>query len=169
MESVESGDIDIGIAYLFEHNPNLESSVLYYDSFGLVVSPEHPLAACSETSLESLKDIPFVMLTQDTAARRFIDQVFTKLNIKPNIIMEVSSSEEVKRMVELNLGASIISKLSAAKEIKQGTLRMVHVRELEIDHPVGVVYKTGRYMSTAMQQLLKDLTGRSETEFLGTE
>ena len=39
MESVENGLIDIGIAYLFESNPNLESAVLYYDSFELVVSP----------------------------------------------------------------------------------------------------------------------------------
>lgn len=169
MDSVDKGDIDIGIAYLFEQNPNLVSSVLYYDSFELVVSPEHPLASQTHTSIENLKDIPFVMLTTDTAARRFIDQLFSKLNIQPNIIMEVSSSEEVKRMVELNLGASIISNLSAAKEIKQGTLRMVKVHELEIAHPVGVVYKAGRYINTAMQQLLKDLKGMPETEFIGTE
>ncbi|GFR39034.1 hypothetical protein PRECH8_23300 [Insulibacter thermoxylanivorax] len=72
-------------------------------------------------------------------------------------------------MVELNLGASIISSLSAAKEIKQGTLRTVRVQELEIRHPVGVVYKAGRYINTAMQQLLKDLKGMPETEFLGNE
>jgi len=167
MDSVDNGAIDIGIAYLFEPNPNLESSVLYYDSFELVVSPEHPLASSHHTTIEGLKDIPFVMLTSDTAARRFIDQVFSKLNIEPNIVMEVSSSEEVKRMVELNLGASIISNLSAAKEIKQGTLCMVKVQELEINHPVGVVYKAGRYINTAMQQFLKDLQGMSEAEFLG--
>lgn len=169
MDSVNNGTIDIGIAYLFDSYPNLETSVLYYDSFDLVVSPHHHLASCTHTSIENLRDIPFVMLTADTAARRFIDQVFGRLNIQPNIIMEVSSSEEVKRMVELNLGASIISNLSAAKEIKQGTLCMVKVPELEIAHPVGVVYKSGRYINTAMQQLLKDLKGMSETEFLGDD
>ncbi len=169
MESVENGLIDIGIAYLFESNPNLESAVLYYDSFELVVSPEHPLGEYTQVEIERLRDIPFVMLTADTAARRFIDQVFSRFNLQPNIVMEVSSSEEVKRMVELNLGASIISSLSAAKEIKQGTLRTVRVQELEIRHPVGVVYKAGRYINTAMQQLLKDLKGMPETEFLGNE
>lgn len=169
MDSVVNGAIDIGIAYLFENNPNLETFVLYYDSFELVVSPEHPLADQAQTDVESLREIPFIMLTSDTAARRFINQVFSKLDIEPNIVMEVSSSEEVKRMVELNLGASIISNLSAAKEIKQGTLCMVKVPDLEINHPVGVVYKAGRYINTAMQQLLADLKGMPETHFLGTE
>ncbi|GFR39033.1 hypothetical protein PRECH8_23290 [Insulibacter thermoxylanivorax] len=73
MESVENGLIDIGIAYLFESNPNLESAVLYYDSFELVVSPEHPLGEYTQVEIERLRDIPFVMLTADTAARRFID------------------------------------------------------------------------------------------------
>lgn len=166
-DSVDSGTIDIGIAYLFEHHPNLESSVLYYDSFEFVVSPEHPLASLDETSIESLQDIPLVMLTADTAARRFIDQLFDRLNIIPNVIMEVSSSEEVKRMVELNLGASIISHLSAAREIERGTLCSVKVQELDIHHPVGVVYKSRRYINNAMRQLLNDLQAMSESEILG--
>lgn len=169
MESVEKGVVDIGIAYLFEQNPSLETSVLYYDEFELVVCPDHPLASQSQTAVEQLADIPFVMLTSDTAARRFIDQIFGQLKFQPRIAMEVSSSEEVKRMVELNLGVSIISKLSAAKEIRQGTLCTVKVPELEISHPVGVVYKSGRYINTAMQQFLKDLKGMPETHFLGTE
>ena len=42
MESVEKGVVDIGIAYLFEQNPSLETSVLYYDEFELVVCPDPP-------------------------------------------------------------------------------------------------------------------------------
>jgi DNA-binding transcriptional LysR family regulator len=83
--------------------------------------------------------------------------------------MELSSSEEVKRMVELNLGAGIISKLSIANEIRMGTLKMIKVRELEISHPVGVFYKSGRYLNSAMQQFLSDLKGMPENQFIGSE
>jgi DNA-binding transcriptional LysR family regulator len=165
MTSVENGMIDIGIAYLFEKNPGLESSILYYDTFELVVSPNHPLAQHSHATVEMLRDIPFIMLSRDTAGRRFVENVFKELQI----VMELSSSEEVKRMVELNLGASIISKMSITNELQQGTLKMIAVSELEITHPVGVIYKANKYLNSALQQFLSDLKGMPETQFLGSE
>ncbi len=169
MSQVETGYIDIGIAYLFEKNQSLETSILYYDTFELIVSTMHPLSRFSHISIKELRNIPFIMLSPDTAGRRFVDQVFERLEIKPNIVMELSSSEEVKRMVELDLGASIISKLSVSSDLARGTMKMVKVDELDITHPVGIVYKSGRYMSSAMQQFLQDLKGMPETQFLGSE
>ncbi|MDB5052896.1 MAG: LysR family transcriptional regulator [Bacilli bacterium] len=169
MASVENGHVDIGIAYLFEKYPALETSVLYYDTFELVVSPRHPLAGLKRATVEELRHIPFIMLTPDTAGRRFADQIFKQHQIRPQIIMELSSSEEVKRMVELNLGAAIIAKMSISNELKSGTLQMIKVTELEISHPIGVIYKSGRYLSSAMQQFLQDLKGMPESHFIGSE
>lgn len=169
MTSVENGVIDIGIAYLFEKSAALETSVLYYDTFELVVSPAHPFARRARLSIESLRDLPLIMLSPDTAGRRFVDQLFAKFRIVPHTVMELSSSEEVKRMVELNLGAAIISKMSIAHELRDGSLKMIKVDELEISHPVGVIYKSGRYLNSALQQFLSDLKGMPETQFLGSE
>lgn len=169
MTSVENGHIDIGITYLFEKNPALETSVLYYDNFELIVSTHHPLSRFTHLSIEKLKNIPFIMLSPETAGRRFVDQIFKSYEVSPHIVMELSSSEEVKRMVELNLGVAIISKMSVADELRHGTLKMVKVNELDITHPVGVVYKSGRYLNSAMQQFLRDLKGMPETQFIGSE
>lgn len=167
--SVENGQVDLGIAYLFDKVPALETSVLYYDTFELVVSPRHPLANNNRVDLEQLRHIPFIMLSPDTAGRRFADQVFNQHRINPPIVMELSSSEEVKRMVELNLGAAIIANMSIANELKSGTLQKIKVAELEISHPIGVFYKSGRYLSSAMQQFLSDLKGMPESHFIGSE
>ncbi|RXZ84217.1 LysR family transcriptional regulator [Paenibacillaceae bacterium] len=167
--SVENNTVDIGITYLSERNPNVASSILYYDTYELVVSPSHPLADLKHTTVDKLKDIPFIMLSPDTLGRRFIDQIFRSYNILPNIVMELSSSEELKRMVELNLGAAIVSKLSIANELRLGTLKMIKVNELELSHPVGVVYKSGRYLNSAMHQFLSDLKGMPEHSFISSE
>jgi len=169
MASVENGTVDIGITYLFEKSDSLVTSILYYDSFELVVAPDHPLAPLSHVSVEKLRDIPFIMLSQETAGRRFIDKVFNDFNITPQIVMELSSSEEVKRMAELNLGAAFVSKLSVADELKRGTLKLIKVHELDLSHPVGVIYKAGRYLNSAMQQFLMDLKGMPEEQFVGSE
>ncbi|MFC5652396.1 LysR family transcriptional regulator [Paenibacillus solisilvae] len=169
MASVENGSVDIGITYLSERNPNVETSILYYDTYELVVAPEHPLSNLKHTTIESLKDIPMIMLSPDTLGRRFLDQIFKKLKLQPHILMELSSSEEVKRMVEINLGAAVVSKLSIANEVRLGTLKRIKVNELDMSHPVGVVYKSGRYINSAMQQFLSDLKGMPEDQFISSE
>ncbi|WP_270164980.1 LysR family transcriptional regulator [Paenibacillus sp. SYP-B4298] len=169
LTSVEKGAVDIGITYLSERNPNIETSILYYDTYELVVSPAHPLSALKHTTVDKLKDIPFIMLSPDTYGRRFIDKMFRNYGIEPNIVMELSSSEEVKRMVELDLGVAIVSKLSISTELSRGSLKMININELELTHPIGVAYKSGRYLSSAMQQFLSDLKGMPEYHFIGSE
>lgn len=166
---VENGLVDIGIGYLTERNPNLNTSVLYYDTFELVVSPAHPLAKKKHAGVDVLRSTPLILLSPDTVGRRFTEAIFKKHSIEPNIVMELSSSEEVKRMVEINLGAAVISKQSVAHELRQGTLRMIPLSELEVSHPVGVIYKSSRYLNSAMQQFISDLKGMPETQFISSE
>ncbi|MDO7907029.1 LysR family transcriptional regulator [Paenibacillus sp. JX-17] len=168
-QQVENGLVDVGIGYLIERNPNLSSSVLYYDTFELVVSPEHPLAASPHADMEALREVPLILLSPDTVGRRFAEDVFRRYNIEPHVVMELSSSEEVKRMVELNLGAAIISRQSVASETRSGTLKIIQITELEVSHPVGVIYKSSRYLNSAMQQFLSDLKGMPETQFISSE
>lgn len=89
--------------------------------------------------------------------------------IQPQVVMELSSSEEIKRMVEINLGAAIISKQSVSSELRSGSMRIVPLTELEVSHPVGVIYKSGRYVSSAMRQFISDLKGMPETQFISSE
>lgn len=168
-QNVEQGMVDIGIGYLIENNPQVLSSVLYYDTFELVVSPLHPLAGKTIPTLDSLREVPLIMLSPDTVGRRFVDEVFKAHDIEPHIVMELSSSEEVKRMVEINLGAAIISRQSILRELRQGSLKVVSIPELEVTHPVGVIYKSSRYVNSAMQQFLGDLKGMPETHFISSE
>lgn len=169
-QQVENGMIDVGIGYLIERNPNLSTSVLYYDTFELVVSPSHPLASqASSATMESLREIPLILLSPDTVGRRFVDDVFKKYGIEPHVVMELSSSEEIKRMVEINLGAAIISKQSVTPETRSGTLKIIPISELEVSHPVGVIYKSSRYLNSAMRQFISDLKGMPETHFISSE
>ncbi|MFB5677048.1 LysR family transcriptional regulator [Paenibacillus terreus] len=169
-QQVENGMIDVGIGYLIERNPNLNTSVLYYDTFELVVSPSHPLASqASSATMESLREIPLILLSPDTVGRRFVDDVCKKYGIEPHVVMELSSSEEIKRMVEINLGAAIISKQSVTPETRAGTLKIIPISELEVSHPVGVIYKSSRYLNSAMRQFISDLKGMPETHFISSE
>ena len=169
LSSVENGTLDIGISYLTDKHDNISTSVLYYDTFELIVSPEHPLSQYAYITIDQLHQVPMIMLAPDTLGRRFVDQICKEHKIEPNIVMELSSSEEVKRMVEINLGVAIVSKLAIEKELKLGTLKIIKIDALDVTHPVAVVYKSGRYLNSAMEQFLSDLKGMPESPFMSTE
>jgi DNA-binding transcriptional LysR family regulator len=169
LSSVENGTVDVGIGYLTDRSPHVETSVLYYDTFEFVVAPQHSLASLSRVTIEMLKDIPLILLSPDTLGRRFVDRIFRQHGFQPNIVMELGSSEEVKRMVELNMGAAFVSKQTIAVELRLGTLKMIPVNELEVSHPIGVMTKSGRYVNSAMRQFLNDLKGMPEDQFIGSE
>ncbi|MFC4304835.1 LysR family transcriptional regulator [Cohnella boryungensis] len=169
LSSVENGTVDVGIGYLTDRSLQVETSVLYYDTFEFVVSPQHPLAEAKKVTLKMLKDVPLILLSPDTLGRRFTDRIFREYGVEPHIVMELGSSEEVKRMVELNMGAAIVSKLSISEELRRGSLKMIPIRELEVSHPVGVMTKSGRYVNSAMRQFLNDLKGMPEDHFVGSE
>ena len=166
---VENGLVDVGIGYLIGNSQGMSTSTLYYDTFELVVSPRHPLAKLRTAGVEALGNTPLILLSPDTVGRKFAEEVFAKHGIQPQVIMELTSSEEVKRMVELDLGAAIISKLSVTAEVRLGTLKIVPIIELEVTHPVGVITKSGKYVNSAMRQFLSDLKGMPETQFIGSE
>ncbi|AIQ76343.1 MULTISPECIES: LysR family transcriptional regulator [Paenibacillus] len=168
-QHVENGIVDVGIGYLIGRSPGMSTSILYYDTFELVVSPRHPLAQVKTAGIEALSKTPLILLSPDTVGRKFADEVLNKHGIQPQVIMELTSSEEVKRMVELDLGAAIISKQSVTAEVRAGTLKIVPIIELEVTHPVGVITKSGKYVNSAMRQFLSDLKGMPETQFIGSE
>jgi DNA-binding transcriptional LysR family regulator len=165
ISSVESGSIDLGIGYLFEKSNQIEATTLYYDHFVLVAAPTHPLCQPDSLQMDTLHTVPFIMLAPETAGRRFVDQLFKSYNISPPIVMELSSSEEVKRMVELNMGAAIVSKLSISEELRRQSLRIIPVEQLNVVHPVGVMVRSGKYLNVAMRQFLSDLKEMPEMEF----
>ncbi|MFC5405557.1 LysR family transcriptional regulator [Cohnella soli] len=169
LSNVENGTIDVGIGYLSDRSAQVETSVLYYDTFDFVVAPQHRLAKEKRITISMLKDVPLILLSPDTLGRRFVDRIFREHGLEPNLVMELGSSEEVKRMVELNMGAAIVSKLSIAGELKRGTLKTIPVTEFEVSHPVGVMTKSGRYVNSAMRQFLNDLKGMPEDQFIGSE
>jgi DNA-binding transcriptional LysR family regulator len=169
LSSVENGTVDVGIGYLTDRSPHVETSVLYYDTIEFVVAPQHPLSVHNRIAVGMLKDVPLILLSPDTLGRRFVDSIFRDHGLQPNIVMELGSSEEVKRMVELNMGAAFVSKLSIAQELRRGTLKMIPLNEVEVSHPVGVMTKSGRYVNSAMRQFLNDLKGMPEDQFVGSE
>lgn len=90
--------------------------------------PGHPLARRRTVSFAELAGQPLVLLDPSTGGRGLLDERFRALGVRPNVAMEMSSVEVIKRLVELDFGLSIIPELSCLREIEQRSLKSLRIR-----------------------------------------
>ena len=97
----------------------------------LICPPHHPLASRKTVSLRSIGRHPLLLLDDTTATRAYLDEQFDAAAVRPRVVMEMSSVEVLKRLVELDFGVSIVPALSARPEVERGALVSVAIRELQ--------------------------------------
>lgn len=95
-----------------------------------VCPPGHPLARRRRARLAELADQPLLLLDRTTAARAHLDARFAAAGLAPRVVMEASSVEALKRLVELGFGVSVVPEWAAAREVASGALAAVAVAGL---------------------------------------
>ncbi|MBI4089210.1 MAG: LysR family transcriptional regulator [Candidatus Levybacteria bacterium] len=71
---------------------------------------------------KEMKNIPFIMYNNDSATRKYTDEVFIKHNIKPNIIVESTSPAFMKNLAMGGFGVALLPENFVETEIKQKKL-----------------------------------------------
>jgi DNA-binding transcriptional LysR family regulator len=128
----------------------------------LICPPGHRYAARRSLELLALASEPLVLLDRTTAGRALLDARLEALAIKPQVVMEMSSVEVLKRLVELGFGLSVIPALAAERECAQGTLRAIALRGL-VPRQIGLVTPTVgplSHASRAFVEVLREVLGQ---------
>lgn len=123
-------------------NAKLEYGELAADEIVLVVGPNHRWSHRDFITLDELKDEPFISREQGSGTRAVTEQALKNKGIKRddlNVVMELGSTEAVKRGVEAGLGVSFVSKWAIDKERKLGLIKRVRVKGLAIHRSFYIV------------------------------
>jgi DNA-binding transcriptional LysR family regulator len=111
----------------------------------LVVPQEHKWAGRKSVSLDEVSEEPFVIRERGSATRATLEQYLhekKKMDLSTfNIIGEMGSSEAVKEAVIAGLGISTISLHAVKREIANGLLVEMPVRNCRIERDFYVIYK----------------------------
>jgi DNA-binding transcriptional LysR family regulator len=130
----------------------------------VVICPkDHPFARRRSLTLAELASQPLVLLDKSTASRGLLDESLRELGLRPHVVMEMSSVEVIKRLVELGFGLSLIPELAGMREFEQGQLVALRTRGTESAWPrrhVGLITPLHGSLSHAARAFLQVL--RSE-------
>jgi DNA-binding transcriptional LysR family regulator len=154
-ERVIEGKLDFGIVTLPIKNSRLEAITIHHDEMALIVGPAHALASRRSVKMNDLESEPFILHKIGTTTRERLVKHFNDGGVKIKVTMELASIETIKRFVSIGMGISIVPRLCIAKEIEEGSLKALSIRDARFQRKLGLIYNKDRYQSQAARAFLE--------------
>ena len=160
IEKLIAGETHVVVSRLTQH-PEVESLHLYNDDLVLVVSPSHPFAVKGRVTIAEAGREPFLFFERSSSYHSLVYSMFLRVGVVPESLMELDSMETTKHMVEAGLGIAILPVVSVDREIENGVLKRVEIRDMEqpAQREVGVHVLRNRTIGPPIRDFLKLLTG----------
>lgn len=149
------GDLELGLISYDPADDHLLSEAVYTDHLALIVSPQHRLASLEEISIGELAAESFIGQNTLSPYRETVLREFQRYKVPLNIDLEMPTIETIRRLVQLNEGVAFVPRMCIEQEIKQGTLREIRVKELNVERKIRLVYPARRGLSHAAQAFLQ--------------
>jgi DNA-binding transcriptional LysR family regulator len=153
------GDLELGILTYDPDDERLVSKVIYTDHLAFIVSPEHRLAARKEVSITELGAEEFIAHNVVSPYRAVVLREFQRHRVPLKMDLEMPTIEAIRKMVQRNEGVAFLPHMCVADEIRQGVVREVKVKEMNVDRKIRLVYPARRALSHAAQAFLGMVEG----------
>ncbi|WP_366033492.1 LysR substrate-binding domain-containing protein [Clostridium sp.] len=92
----------------------------------VIVSNDHPPTEKDSIDLIELDSYPFIGFSEKSGIRPLINNLFEKIDLKPNIICEVEEDNAIAGLVEINYGIAVVPRISSLKNYNIKVLPIVN-------------------------------------------
>jgi DNA-binding transcriptional LysR family regulator len=149
------GELELGVISYDPGDDHLSSTVIYTDRLILIVSPEHRFASRGEVSISELDMETFIAHNVLSPYREMVIREFQRNRVPLNMDVEMPTVETIRRLVQDNEGLAFLPRMCVEQELRQGLLREVRVRELNVERKIRLVYPARRALSHAAKAFLE--------------
>jgi DNA-binding transcriptional LysR family regulator len=128
------------------------------EEMAVIVAPDHHLTKKRSVSFKELAAEPFIMKENGSGTRKLVEQAFANSGCEPNILMETSSTEFIKQLVQRGDGISIVVKEAVALELEEKKLAQVSLKNPQIYLDVSIAYLKDQPLSPPARAFVDTLT-----------
>lgn len=140
VERLESGDLDLGIAYRPTEDHDLWFEPLYNEEMVLVVANDHPLSKRRKVRMIELHNLRMALLPPIFSTRQQLDECFRAAGAEPVVVAQMNTIMPMIELVRQTDLAGIVG------ETAVGGLEGVSIVALENPTPIrtpGLLWKRG--------------------------
>ncbi|MBO8138690.1 MAG: LysR family transcriptional regulator [Desulfotomaculum sp.] len=152
--------LDLGLVESRVENLELIVKPFLKDELVVVLPADHPLAGQKFISIDELVALPLVLREQGSGTRKITEDRLKKAGVNLsalNVVMELGSTEAVKKAVEAGFGATIISKWAVQKELKLSTLVSIRIEGVSLAREFYMIYNKNSSRTSAIEEFISFL------------
>jgi DNA-binding transcriptional LysR family regulator len=148
LESIIDNSADFGVAALPVTDKRITAVPIHKDELVMIAPAGHPLAKFKEVKVAQLADYP-LLLPKMGRTRDSIERMFEERNMKPNVSMELDSSELLKRFVSAGVGIGFCARSNALGDQGLGITAIVNLSDAQIRRDMALVFRKDKALSRA--------------------
>lgn len=121
-----------------------------------VASPKHPLAQKDhELGLDEVLHFPFLLTEKNASYRYMLEQYLASIDHSIQPFLEIGNTEFIIQMLLKNMGISFLPEFTIQKELEQGQLKELKVRDFHMQTWRQIFYHKDKWVTREMQEFLK--------------
>lgn len=148
LETVNDNTVDFGVVSMPVDDNRLTVVAIHRDELVLILPPAHPLARKRSVTLAEVVSYP-LLLPKVGRTRDSIEELFHERRLKPNISMELDSSELLKRFVAADVGIGFIARSNVLEDVKAKALMAISIQEAHIKRDLALIFRKDKALSRA--------------------
>jgi DNA-binding transcriptional LysR family regulator len=148
LESIIDNSVDFGVISIPVNDNRLTVVTIHRDELVLIAAAAHPLARMKQASIAEAAKFP-LLLPKVGRTRDALEELFHERGLKPNISMELDSSELLKRFVAADVGVGFIARSNVVEDVKAGVLAAVPIKDAQIRRDLALVFRKDKALSRA--------------------
>ena len=158
MEALLSREVDFGIVSLPVTDKRFVLETIHEDELVLAIPKGHPLGQVRNATPKDIARHAFLLPKQGNQ-RDLLLNIFRMHEVYPKAVMEVESSELMKRFISAGLGIGFLPSINIAAERQEGSLEVVNVEELRLLRDLGLIYLKEKTLTHAAKAFLQIAIG----------
>jgi len=148
LESVIDNSVDFGVVSLPVNDTRMTIVLIHRDELVLIVPSGHPLAKLEAAPVAEIAKFP-LLLPKLGRTRDAIENMLHERRLRPNVSMELDSSELMKRFVAAQVGLGFIARSNVAEDVRAGVLAALPIADAQFRRDLALVFRKDKALSRA--------------------
>jgi DNA-binding transcriptional LysR family regulator len=148
LESVIDNSVDFGVVSLPVDDVRMTIVPIHKDELVAIVPSSHPLSKAKAASVAEIAKFP-LLVPKIGRTRDAIENMFHERRLRPQISMELDSSELLKRFAAAGVGVGFIARSNVAEDTRAGVLVALAISDAQIRRDLALVFRKDKALSRA--------------------
>jgi DNA-binding transcriptional LysR family regulator len=153
-EALMKNAIDISVVEGAIHTPDLVCKSFMQDEVVLVCGKGHPLYDKPQIDRQELKNEEFILREEGSGTRELFESVMTANDIEWRRKWECADSGGIISAAINSFGIGVISKLLVQPPVREGSLRILQVKDTRFVRNFSIVYHKNKYLSKPLRAFI---------------